>query len=84
MNKNVLQLLKAEERKYIQHYKELYSEYLESIEMKDYRTEETRAIIKSFNRGQVVEAGKVLKIVFNFTDEELEEIERQIERRFLK
>ena len=83
MNKNIMQLFKVEERKYLQHYKIIYQEYIEAQNSNDYRTPEKKMQFLQYKRGQVVEAGYLLKSVFNYIDSDLEDIERQIERRYL-
>lgn len=83
MNKNCLQFLKAEEQQYKRHYILLYSEYIETMGGKEYRAKEMRLRVLAYQRGQVVEAGNVLKTIFNYTDADIEEIERQVERRYL-
>lgn len=84
MSKNIMQALKVEKRRYIDHYKIIYQEYLEAQNSKDYRTIETKLRFVDYKRGQVVEAGYVLKSLFNLTDNDLDEMEKKIERRYLK
>lgn len=83
MNKNALKYLKAEEEKYIKHYKRIYADYIETMGGNGYRSQDMKKQVLAYQRGQVVEAGNVLKTVFNYTAEDIGEIERQIERRYL-
>ena len=83
MNKNALQFLKAEEQNYKKHYMRIYSDFIETMGGNEYKKQEMRLRVLAYQRGQVVEAGNVLKKIFNYTDADIEEIERQIERRYL-
>ena len=84
MSKNIMQALKVEKRRYIDHYKIIYQEYLEAQDSKDYRTLEMKLRHQEYKRGQVVEAGYLLKSLFNLTDNDLDEMEKKIERRHLR
>ena len=66
----------------VKHYEEIYKDYVDMMENYRYQATETKRHLLSFKRGQVLEAGYLLKGLYNFTDKQIEQIERKIERSY--
>lgn len=63
----------------INYYKRIYRDYAEAEASYRFNPSEVKRHLIIFKRGQVVEAGYLLKSLYNFTDSELDKIEKEIE-----